>query len=96
MSGNKDDTFNVPELSYLQLFIRFLWFGARAFGGKHKCSGCYSTYFISVVLLTIFLGPVAQISMMKTELVTEEKWISNERFNRLDIASFCIRSPNLA
>eukprot|EP01031_Cornospumella_fuschlensis_P023455 gene23455-28454_t len=60
VSGNKDDTFNVPELSYLQLFIRFLWFGARAFG-----------------------GPVAQISMMKTELVTEEKWISNERFNRV-------------
>ena len=27
-------------------------------------------------------GPVAQIAMIKRELVEEEKWISKERFNR--------------
>lgn len=28
-------------------------------------------------------GPVAQIAMIRQELVEEEKWISNERFNRI-------------
>jgi chromate transporter len=28
-------------------------------------------------------GPVAQIAMIRQELVDEEKWISNERFNRV-------------
>jgi len=28
-------------------------------------------------------GPVAQIAMIRQELVDEEKWISNERFNRI-------------
>jgi hypothetical protein len=30
-----------------------------------------------------FGGPVAQIALMKQELVTEQKWISNEKFNRV-------------
>ena len=30
-----------------------------------------------------FGGPVAQIAMMKQELVVEQKWISTERFNRV-------------
>jgi hypothetical protein len=28
-------------------------------------------------------GPVAQIAMIRHELVDEEKWVSNERFNRV-------------
>src|SRR5512141_1327351 len=28
-------------------------------------------------------GPVAQIAMIRQELVDDEKWISNERFNRV-------------
>ena len=28
-------------------------------------------------------GPVAQIAMIRQELVDEEKWISKERFNRV-------------
>jgi chromate transporter len=28
-------------------------------------------------------GPVAQIAMIRHELVDEEKWISSERFNRV-------------
>lgn len=42
------------------LFLRFLRFGALAFG-----------------------GPVAQIAMVRHELVDEERWISSARFNRL-------------
>ena len=30
-----------------------------------------------------FGGPVAQIALMKQELVTEQKWISNDKFNRV-------------
>lgn len=62
------DTFNpvseareiVPNEPYLKLFLRFLRFGALAWG-----------------------GPVAQISMIREELVDEERWVSNERFNRV-------------
>jgi chromate transporter len=49
-----------PELGYLALFLRFLRFGALAFG-----------------------GPVAQIAMIRRELVDEEKWIGSASFNRL-------------
>ena len=49
-----------PDLSYPALFLRFLRFGALAFG-----------------------GPVAQIAMIRRELVEEERWISSARFNRL-------------
>jgi chromate transporter len=45
--------------SPLLIFLRFLRFGALAFG-----------------------GPVAQISMIRDELVERERWISRERFNR--------------
>ncbi len=44
----------------LAIFLRFLRFGALAFG-----------------------GPVAQIAMIRRELVEEEEWLSSERFNRL-------------
>ena len=49
-----------PDLSHPALFLRFLRFGAMAFG-----------------------GPVAQIAMIRRELVDEERWISSERFNKL-------------
>jgi chromate transporter len=49
-----------PELGYGALFVRFLRFGALAFG-----------------------GPVAQIAMIRRELVDEERWISSDRFNKL-------------
>lgn len=49
-----------PHESYTKLFLRFLRFGALAWG-----------------------GPVAQIAMIRQELVDEEKWISRERFNRV-------------
>jgi chromate transporter len=49
-----------PYESYTKLFLRFLRFGALAWG-----------------------GPVAQIAMIRQELVDEEKWISRERFNRV-------------
>lgn len=49
-----------PPLSYGALFLRFLKFGAMAFG-----------------------GPVAQIAMLRRELVEEEGWMSSGRFNRL-------------
>ena len=52
--------FQPPELSYVALFLRFLRFGAMAFG-----------------------GPVAQIAMIRRELVDEEKWIGSTSFNKL-------------
>lgn len=49
-----------PDMSHAALFLRFLKFGAMAFG-----------------------GPVAQIAMLRRELVEEERWMSGARFNRL-------------
>ena len=54
----KEDT-GPPTLSRPRLFLRFLRFGALAFG-----------------------GPVAQIAMIRHELVDRERWISSDRFNR--------------
>ncbi|HVE66658.1 MAG TPA: chromate efflux transporter, partial [Thermoanaerobaculia bacterium] len=48
-----------PRESPGRIFLRFLRFGALAWG-----------------------GPVAQIAMIRRELVDEERWISPERFNR--------------
>ncbi|MGH6620436.1 MAG: chromate efflux transporter [Alphaproteobacteria bacterium] len=52
--------FTIPQLSYWQVFIRFLRFGFLAWG-----------------------GPVAQIAMIRRELVDEERWVSSSRFNRI-------------
>lgn len=49
-----------PPESLGRLFLRFLRFGALAWG-----------------------GPVAQIAMIRQELVAEEKWVSPEHFNRV-------------
>jgi chromate transporter len=49
----------IPHQGYGRLFLRFLRFGALAWG-----------------------GPVAQIAMIRRELVDEERWISTERFHR--------------
>ena len=46
--------------SYGQLFLRFLRFGALAWG-----------------------GPVAQIDMIRQELVNEQKWVTPDHFKRL-------------
>lgn len=54
------DPHHAPPESYRKLFLRFLRFGALAWG-----------------------GPVAQIDMIRQELVTEEKWISPAHFKRL-------------
>lgn len=50
----------VPALSLLGVFVRFLRFGALAWG-----------------------GPVAQIGMIRQELVEQEGWIDRDRFNRV-------------
>src|SRR5215207_8967365 len=54
------NTVVVPQLSFAQIFIKFLRFGLIAWG-----------------------GPVAQIAMIRRELVDEEQWVSSSRFNRL-------------
>lgn len=56
----EDADLRPPDMSWPALFLRFLKFGAMAFG-----------------------GPVAQIAMVRRELVEEERWISRARFNRL-------------
>ena len=50
----------VPREPWLRLFLRFLRFGALAWG-----------------------GPVAQIAMIRRELVDQDRWMSSARFNRL-------------
>ncbi|MDO1558774.1 chromate efflux transporter [Brevundimonas sp. 2R-24] len=57
-----DSTFEPapPPLSLGALFLLFLGFGVRAFG-----------------------GPVAQIALLKRELVERDGWMSTARFNRL-------------
>jgi putative chromate ion transporter len=57
---DEKETYKTPKLSYLEIFVLFLWFGFRAYG-----------------------GPVAQIALMKQELIDEKKWISPKRFNRV-------------
>ena len=52
--------FVVPREPWLRLFLRFLRFGALAWG-----------------------GPVAQIAMIRQELVDEERWVSSAQFNRV-------------
>jgi chromate transporter len=55
-----DSNYTVPQEPWLQLFLRFLRFGALAWG-----------------------GPVAQIGMIRQELVDEERWVSSAHFNRV-------------
>lgn len=50
----------IPRLTALGVFLRFLRFGALAWG-----------------------GPVAQIGMLRQELVEREGWIDRARFNRV-------------
>lgn len=52
--------YTVPREPWLRLFLRFLRFGALAWG-----------------------GPVAQIAMIRQELVDEERWVSSDHFNRV-------------
>lgn len=54
------DHYQVPRESWRRLFLRFLRFGALAWG-----------------------GPVAQIAMIRQELVDEQRWITSEHFNRV-------------
>lgn len=54
------DRYQVPRESWCRLFLRFLRFGALAWG-----------------------GPVAQIAMIRQELVDEERWISSAHFTRV-------------
>ncbi len=56
----QDEAVHAPAEPYGKLFLRFLRFGALAWG-----------------------GPVAQIDMVRQELVTQEKWISPGHFKRL-------------
>ena len=53
-------SYAVPRESWSRLFLRFLRFGALAWG-----------------------GPVAQIAMIRDELVDRERWISSAHFNRV-------------
>ena len=55
-----DNDYFVPREPWLRLFLRFLRFGALAWG-----------------------GPVAQIAMIRQELVDEERWVSSAHFNRV-------------
>ena len=57
---NDAPTYVVPQEPWLRLFLRFLRFGALAWG-----------------------GPVAQIGMIRHELVEQERWISSAQFNRV-------------
>ncbi|MFO1506051.1 MAG: chromate efflux transporter [Lysobacterales bacterium] len=56
----EDHGYSVPRESWARLFLRFLHFGALAWG-----------------------GPVAQIAMIREELVEREHWIDGARFNRV-------------
>jgi chromate transporter len=55
-----DGACSVPRESWSRLLLRFLRFGALAWG-----------------------GPVAQIAMIRHELVDQERWISSAHFNRV-------------
>ena len=59
-SGDDPTGYAVPQEPLLRLFLRFLRFGALAWG-----------------------GPVAQIAMIRQELVDEQRWIDSTHFNRV-------------
>jgi chromate transporter len=59
-SDGRRNVYRVPQEPLLRLFLRFLRFGALAWG-----------------------GPVAQIAMIRQELVDEERWVTSEHFNRV-------------
>ena len=71
-------TDNAPKLPYRQLFLKFIWFGCR---GTASVSPLY--FAILTLCDTAFGGPVAQINLMRQELVDHEEWITKERFNRV-------------
>ena len=56
----ESEGYAVPREPLPRLFLRFLRFGALAWG-----------------------GPVAQIAMIRQELVDEERWIASAQFNRV-------------
>ncbi|MAL02719.1 MAG: chromate transporter [Arenimonas sp.] len=58
--ADADERYVVPREPWLRLFLRFLRFGALAWG-----------------------GPVAQIAMIRQELVDEQRWITSDHFNRV-------------
>lgn len=49
----------IPPLTLMQVAVRFLRYGALAWG-----------------------GPIAQIAMLRRELVDDQEWIDSDRFNR--------------
>ncbi len=51
-------------------------------GGKHESYPALFWRFLRFGLLA-WGGPIAQIAMIREELVEEERWISRERFNRV-------------
>jgi chromate transporter len=55
-----DDVIKAPKMSLPAIFLLFLKFGIRAFG-----------------------GPIAQINMMREELVVEGQWITPTKFTRV-------------
>ena len=70
VTDDPPDTINAPTLSPWRIFVLFLGFGIRAFG-----------------------GPVAQINIMKDELVVTGKWISMKRFMRAYAAYQVLPGP---
>ena len=54
-------------------------------GSSPKVNEGYSSLFLRFLRFGLLAwgGPIAQIAMIRQELVEEEKWISNERFNRV-------------
>ena len=67
---NPDDVINAPRMSPLSIFLLFLGYGFRAFG-----------------------GPIAQINIMREELVVKEQWITAPRFQRVFAAYQVIPGP---
>jgi hypothetical protein len=59
-SAAESESSGPPHISFWKLFMLFISFGLRAWG-----------------------GPVAQIAMIKQQLVIEEKWITVKKFNRV-------------
>lgn len=59
METPRESPVRVPHEPLDRLFLRFLRFGALAWG-----------------------GPVAQIAMIRQELVEEERWVTRDQFNR--------------
>jgi len=86
---------SAPDLSYIQIFLKFLTFGFLAFGGPGErplpsvarptalLACCPGLALARRPPFPVLSRAAQQIAMMKEQLVEKEKWVTSKRFVRV-------------